>query len=157
MTWKHWGLLTIVLLGISLLGGCAGMPGMPGAGGQQQQGPPGLTPPPGLKSGGVRTLMGTVVTAPDNGTLSVHYTLATAKPAEVAASKDTWRHCRRIVMAEGTVTIEGLDFDKSTAQKDVETSIAFPVNDLTELSWKYDTDKLPPPPAKAPDSAAKGK
>ena len=57
---------TLLLLSLfsltALLPGCPGMPGTAGAG--QDNLPPGMKAPPGMESGGGRTLMGTTITAP---------------------------------------------------------------------------------------------
>ncbi len=56
----------------ALLCGCPGMTGQPGPSAAQQT-PPGILPPPGLKTGGVRTLVGATITPPEGQVIVVNY------------------------------------------------------------------------------------
>jgi hypothetical protein len=132
-------MLLIVLLGSAcLLAGCPGMPGAPGAG--QQNMPPGIQPPPGLESGGARTLMGSTVTPPDNSILLVSFTSAESEPADVGE----WQTCRRIIPLENCVLIEGLNYDgrDQDAPKDVNQLISYA--HLQRFRWKYEARPAPP-------------
>ena len=132
----------------SLLSGCPGIPGMPGAaGGGEQKMPPGVLPPPGLESGGARTLMGTTITPPDNFFLLVSFT--TSAGASQAAE---WLTCRRIIPLESCVIVEGLNYDGRNKQAPQDVNQLVPYQGLTSLQWKYEAKPVPPP---APVTEAK--
>jgi len=136
---------------VALLAGCPGMPGATGGGGSAaQQAPPGILPPPGLESGGVRTLMGTTVTPPNNQILLVSYTIS-------ASSTGSWSSVRRLVFIEGGVMLEGLNYDGRAAGQEKDANRLVPVSQLTSLAWKYESKPTPPAPAKPPASAGKAK
>lgn len=132
--------MLILLLGGTLsLAGCPGLPGSPG---QQQTMPPGVLPPPGLESGGARTLMGTTITPPDNNFLLVRYREAGA-PSEQAS----WQSCRRLMLLENSLLIEGLNHDGRNEQAERDVNRLLPYADLAEFTWKY--EPRPTPPAEA--------
>jgi len=148
----RYGLLLCGLGLVALLAGCPGMPGAPGGtGSAAQQAPPGILPPPGLDSGGVRTLMGTTVTPPNNQILLVRYTT----PNSAAAIQ--WSSVRRLVFIEGGVMLEGLNYDGRAAGQEKDANRLVPVSQLTSLAWKYEPKPTPPAPAKPPASAGKAK
>jgi hypothetical protein len=124
-----------------LLAGCPGMPGATGgSGGGAQNVPPGLQPPPGVTSGGARTLMGTTITPPENAILLIRYGYGPA-----AAAK--WESCRRAILLDNAVIIEGLNYDArdKSAEKDVNQLL--PLVGLT-FYWKYEPKPIPPPQPK---------
>ena len=134
------GLASLVLVGC-MLSGCPGMPGMPGAGGGgEQKMPPGVLPPPGLESGGARTLMGATVTSPDNAFLLVSYS-STVAGAQQAAQWDT---CRRILPLEGCVIVEGLNYDGRIKGAPQDVNRLVPYQGLTSFQWKYEAKPAPP-------------
>jgi len=146
------GLLVALLIGCVILAGCPGMPA--GAGGKgASQVPPGVQPPPGLQSGGARTLMGTTITPPDDAALLVSF-VSFSDPkllAAYVANRDLsrpagqpgipeapWQSCRRVIPLESYVLVEGLNYDgrDKAAEKDVNRLI--PAASLTYLQWKYE-------------------
>ncbi len=131
-------LLGVLLTSSCLLMGCPGMPGAPGA--SDQRTPPGVLPPPGLASGGARTLMGSTVTPPDNSYLLVSF--EAGEPG--AAGAEQWQTCRRIVPLESCVLIEGLNYDgrAEAAPRDVNELIPYAA--LRSLHWKYEARPAPP-------------
>ncbi len=142
----------VVLVGLicvgSLLSGCPGMPGMPGAaGGGEQKMPPGVMPPPGLESGGARTLMGTTITPPDNFFLLVSF--STSGGAGLTAE---WQTCRRIIPLESCIIVEGLNYDGRSKEKPKDVNQLLPYQGLTNFQWKYEAKPVPPP---APATEAK--
>ena len=130
------GLLTLLAL-TTLLSGCPGMPGAPGG---QQQMPPGVLPPPGLESGGARTLMGTTITPPDNSLLLVKYD--STDPKSPGAGE--WQTCRRIIPLESCILMEGANHDgrQEAAERDVNRLL--PYASLVSFSWKYEAKLAPP-------------
>jgi len=144
--WKAVSLLCLLALG-TLLVGCPGMPGMPGAGGAgtEQKSPPGVLPPPGLESGGVRTLMGSTITAPENSYLLVRFTRVRGQAAGAAA---TWQSCRRVSVVENCLMIEGLNYDGRDDVAPKDANLLIPYTDLESFDWKYEA--RPAPPAAAP-------
>jgi hypothetical protein len=138
-----------LLLGLLGLGGLLpGCPGMPGAGGGGQENlPAGMKAPPGMDSGGARTLMGTTVTAPDNATLLVRHD----RPGSDAESP--WRSCRRIIVLEDCVVIEGLNFDQRTTGEGADFNEAVPFADIRSFVWRY--EPRPAPPAEESGSTKK--
>jgi len=139
----HWrkAVAVVGLLAMgTLLAGCPGMPGAGGAGAEQRT-PPGVLPPPGMESGGVRTLMGTTITAPDNSYLLVRFTKTQERPP---AGQPKWQSCRRVSVLESCALIEGLNYDArdDAAAKDANLLIAYP--DLASLEWKYEARPAPP-------------
>lgn len=145
------GSLVTAILALTLLGGCSGLPGAPGAGGQAQQGPPGLSAPPGMKTGGARTVLGTTVTAPDNYVVSVKYSLApnTATAANADDFKGVWHHCQRILISDGVILIEGIDFDTPNATTETQSQILLPVASVADIAWKYEPENEKAAAAKA--------
>jgi hypothetical protein len=140
-----------LLLGLLGLGGLlAGCPGMPGAGGGGQDNlPVGMKEPPGMKSGGARTLMGTAVTAPDNATLLIRHD----RPGSEAESP--WRSCRRIIVLADCVLIEGLNFDQRTTGEGADFNEVVPFADIQSFVWRY--EPRPTPPAEESESKDEGK
>jgi hypothetical protein len=137
---------------VTLLAGCPGMPGAPGGGGSAaQQTPPGILPPPGLESGGVRTLMGTTVTPPNNQILLVNY----ATPS--FAGEAQWRSVRRVTFVDGGVLLEGLNYDERAKGPEKDRNLFLPLTQVAGLSWKYEPKPTPPAPAKPAASAGKAK
>ena len=135
----------VLLLGLlaigTLLVGCPGMPGATGGGGADQKTPPGVLPPPGLESGGLRTLMGTTITAPENSYLLVKFSKI---PAQKTAAESKWQTCRRVSLLDGTVILEGLNYDgrDDAAQKDTNQMVAYSA--LASFDWKYEARPAPP-------------
>jgi hypothetical protein len=130
------------LLLVALLAGCPGMPGAPGAAGSSPQNvPPGLQPPPGEKSGGARTLMGTTITSPDNAILLVRYGYGQATDA-------SWKSCRRAILLDAAVMVEGINFDARDKQAEKDVNQLLPMAGLT-FYWKYEPKPTPPPQAKS--------
>ena len=132
------GILAIGLGLVTLLAGCPGMPGMGGSSSSSsaQQSPPGLVSPPGMQSGGARSLMGTTVTPPDNGTLLVNVT--------IAGTATGFQSTRRLVFAETGVMLEGVNFDGRTKGQELDTNRFVPTNQITSLTWKYEIKPAPP-------------
>ncbi len=152
----HWK--TIAIIGLlaagTLLVGCPGMPGMPGGGGAgaEQRTPPGVLPPPGLESGGVRTLMGTTITAPDNSYLLIRF----SKARGVAqGGEPKWQSCRRVSLLQDCVLIEGMNYDArdDAAVKDANVMVTYP--ELVSFDWKYEARPAPPAPAAAEGKSRK--
>jgi len=152
MNRKHsYLLLAIGLALVTLLAGCPGMPGAPGGGSAAQQAPPGTLPPPGLESGGARTLLGTTVTPPNNQILLVSYSTANA------ATATQWWSVRRLTFVDGGVLFEGLNYDGRTEGKEKDANHFAPLAQLTTLSWKYEPKPTPPAPAPAKPAPSAGK
>ncbi len=130
-------LLGLVCL-IPLLTGC------PGAPGGQQNMPPGVLPPPGLESGGARTLMGTTITAPDNYYLLIKYTCAHLSGQEAPPRGAEWQSCRRVIPLDSCIMVEGLNYDgrQQGAEKDVNQLLPFSA--LASFYWKYEAKPTPP-------------
>ena len=137
--YARFGLLIIGLGFTALLAGCPGMPGAPGGGGNAaQQTPPGILPPPGLSSGGVRTIMGTTVTAPEDAVLLVSYTSTTdASATDVSV--------RRITISENTVLIEGQNFEARDTAAPKDTNVILSLTQIESLTWSYEAKPTPPP------------
>lgn len=138
--------LMLLIVGLALmvvLAGCPGFPGTPGASGAggQQNVPPGLQPPPGEKSGGARTLMGTTITPPEDAYLLIRYGYGGA------AENAKWQSCRRVIPLENAVIIEGLNHDgrDKAAEKDVNQLLPMPG---LMFFWKYELKPTPPPQPK---------
>jgi hypothetical protein len=114
---------------------------MPGAPGGDQKMPPGVLPPPGLQSGGARTIMGATVTPPDDADLLVTY-------AYVVADTETtvdWQTCRRISPLESCVLLEGLNFEGGLEGAEKDVNVLLPFEGLVRLQWKYKAHPAPPP------------
>ena len=139
-TFRRTALLIGLLVAGSLLAGCPGMPGMPGAGQSQQTMPPGVLPPPGLESGGARTLMGTTITPPDNAYLLVSLDRMGSEPAAPVE----WQTCRRVTPLESCLLLEGINYDGRAegAPKDVNQLITY--GQLQRFEWKYEARPAPP-------------
>jgi len=131
-------LLATGLALVVLLAGCPGMPGAPGGAGGQQTVPPGLQPPPGATSGGARTLMGTTITPPENAILLVRFGYGGA------ASAANWGSCRRAILLDNAVILEGLNFDERNKAADKDVNQLLPLAGLT-FYWKYEPKPAPPP------------
>jgi hypothetical protein len=131
-------LLGVVLVSTCLLVGCPGMPGAPGGGDQRM--PSGMMPPPGMESGGARTLMGSTVTPPDNSYLLVSFALAGSQ----AGGEEQWHTCRRIVPLENCVLIEGLNYDGRVAEAPRDENQLISYASLQSLQWKYEARPAPP-------------
>jgi hypothetical protein len=140
--------LAVALLGAgSLLAGCPGMPGMPGgAASQQQNMPAGVLPPPGLESGGVRTLMGTTITAPEDSYLLVSFTLRGPQAGESVELQS----CRRITAADGSILIEGLNYDNRLEGAPKDVNRLLPEAQVERLEWKYELKPTPPAETSTP-------
>lgn len=136
----------IALVGLGLLGtllvGCPGMPGATGGSGSQQNTPPGVLPPPGLESGGVRTLMGTTITPPDDSYLLVRY-----GTGSVAVATAPWRACRRVSAGDGILLVEGLNYDGRDEKASKDTNQLYALSSINGFEWKYEA--RPAPPAQA--------
>jgi hypothetical protein len=140
------GLLIALLLMCVILAGCPGMPGAAGGKGASSQLPPGLQPPPDLKSGGARTLMGTTITAPDDSILMVRFAAtplaayvqnrSVSSPAQ--ARIPPWQSCRRIIPAEGYVLVEGVNFDGRAKEAEKDVNQLIPVSAIEYFYWKYE-------------------
>ena len=135
-----------LLLGLLGMGGLlAGCPGMPGAGGGGEENlPAGMKAPPGMDSGGARTLMGTTVTAPDNATLLIRHD----RPG--AEAESPWRSCRRVIVLQDCVLIEGLNFDQRTTGEGADFNEVLPFADVQSFVWRY--EPRPTPPAEEAES-----
>ena len=134
----------IILLGLALslttlLSGCPGMPTGPGGADATENMPPGLLPPPGLESGGVRTFMGTSVTPPDDFILLFRYTDAD----EASPEGEQWQSCRRIISADSGLFVEGINYDGRVEGAEIDVNQLLPEGDLTSFYWKYE----PAPPS----------
>ena len=126
---------------VPLLCGCPGMPGAGGAGGQEKM-PPGVLPPPGLESGGARTLMGTTITSPDGYYLLVKYSYAqTGGTPQVGE----WQTCRRAIPLDNCMLVEGLNYDGRLAGAEKDVNQLLPFSGLTGFYWKYEAKPAPPP------------
>ena len=133
--------MLLLILGLALmvaLAGCPGMPGAPGGAGGQQNVPPGLQPPPGEKSGGARTLMGTTITPPENAILLIRYGYGGS------AASATWKSCRRVIPLDNSVILEGLNYDGRDKNADKDVNQLLPLAGLT-FYWKYEPKPTPPP------------
>ncbi len=138
------GAVAVLLCASVLLAGCP--PG--GAGGQSQSNvPPGIQPPPGLESGGARTLMGTTITAPNDSFLLVKYARLPQALREPPAPEPAWQSCRRVIPTDTWVLVEGLNYDgrDQAAEKDVNQLL--PSMGLAYFYWKYEPKPAPPPEA----------
>jgi len=126
--------LVVTLLSLAVvLMGCP--PGATGA--AQQNMPPGVLPPPGLESGGARTLMGTTITPPDNSILLVSYRRADA-PEEAP-----WRSSRRVILTDTSLVIEGINYDgRDSGDRDFNEVVR--ISDVAGFSWKYEAKPAPP-------------
>jgi hypothetical protein len=141
-------LIVVIAAGVVLLQGC---PGMPGAAGGKQTTPPGVQPPPGLESGGAYTLMGTTITPPDGYLLLVEY--ASREPG----AQPVWRSCRRIVVLDSSLLIEGLNYDgrDEKAQRDVNEVVPF--TKIMNAHWKYEAKPMPEPEVESEAGKSEGK
>jgi hypothetical protein len=137
--------LLIGLIGLgTLLAGCPGMPGAPGG---EQNMPPGVMPPPGMESGGARTLMGATVTPPDDAYLLVTYTHAVAG---VETTVD-WQTCRRALPLQSCVLVEGINFDGRVKDAEKDVNVLIPFEGLVSFQWKYEARPAPPAEEKSED------
>jgi hypothetical protein len=134
--------LTSLVLGLILVALLAGCPGMPGAAGGRgaENTPPGLLPPPGMTSGGARTLMGATITPPENSFLLVKYVYSEA-PAESAA----WLSCRRVIPLDNSIIVEGLNYDGRNEALEKDVNQLLPFLGLVSFYWKYEPKPAPPP------------
>jgi hypothetical protein len=149
----RYALLLCGLILVTLLAGCPGMPGAPGgAGGAAQQAPPGTVAPPGLESGGARTLLGTTVTAPNNQILLVSY-------GQIGRHGPLpgWSSVRRLTFVEGGVLLEGVNYDERENSGEKDQNYFLPLTQLASLAWKYEPKPTPPAAAKPAPSAGKAK
>ena len=139
-TFRRTAMLVALLVTGSLLAGCPGMPGMPGSSQSQQNIPPGVLPPPGLESGGARTLMGTTITAPDNSFLLVSLDRVGSEPSVPVE----WQTCRRVTPLESCFLLEGINYDGRVegAPKDVNQIIRY--EQVRRFEWKYEARPVPP-------------
>jgi len=146
-------LLALVAAGV-LLAGCPGMPGAGGGAGAEQKTPPGVLPPPGLESGGVRTLMGTTITAPENSYLLVRFSKVGGR---ATATEPKWQTCRRVNAVENCVLVEGLNYDgrDDVAPKDTNLLIAY--TSLASFDWKYEARPAPPAPEQGKGQPSQGR
>ena len=143
--------IAVLALALSLPVLISGCPGMPGAGGRQAENlPPGMLPPPGVESGGARTLMGTTITPPENSYLLIKYT----RGDDPAASAE-WRSCRRFIPLETAVLIEGLNYDGCIANEDRDVNQLLPFAGLASFYWKYEA--RPAPPAESEPKPSQGR
>ncbi len=131
-------LLLLSLLSLTaLLTGCPGMPGAPGS--AQANLPPGMKAPPGMESGGGRTLMGTTITAPDNAVLLVKH----VRPSSGAEAP--WQSCRRVMVLEDCILIEGINYDQRIVGAERDSNEVVPFSDMQSFVWKYELKPAPPP------------
>lgn len=146
--------LVIALLSLTvLLCGCP--PG--GARGQNQQNmPSGMLPPPGLQSGGARTLMGTTITAPEDCYLVVKFELLPHAPTNPPAPGPKWQSCRRVIPCDGYLLIEGLNYDGRDEAADKDVNQILPTDRLSSFLWKYESKPAPPAPTRQ-ESGKKGR
>ena len=135
-------LLVAALALLPLLTGCPGMPGAGGGGGAAQNTPPGVLPPPGLESGGVRTLMGTTVTPPNDQILLVSY--ATSPAPYSSAHKFDGGTVRRLTFVDGGVLFEGLNYDERAKGQEKDRNVFLPLTQVFFLTWKYEPKPTPP-------------
>ena len=149
-TWARFGLLVAGLAMITLLVGCPGMPGGGGAGGNASQTPPGVLPPPGLTSGGVRTIVGATVTPPENSVLLVRFVVG-----DVTEATPAWISTRRISVTENAVFLEGLNFDGRAPSLPKDENRLLALAKVAMLEWKYEA-KPTPPPSKTPAAGGPG-
>jgi len=141
-------LLFLALLSLgALLAGCPGMPGAPGSG--QANLPPGMKAPPGMESGGGRTLMGTTITPPDNAVLLVKH----VEPASEAEAP--WRSCRRVIVLDDCILIEGINYDQRIAGAERDFNEIVPFSDIESFVWKYELKPAPPPEESAAEEKGK--
>ncbi len=136
----------------SLLAGCPGMPGMPSSGADQKM-PPGVLPPPGLESGGARTLMGSTITAPDNSFLLVSFEITGSE----ATDGGEWQTCRRIIPLENCLLIEGLNYDGRAEAEPKDVNQLVPFAHLKRFQWKYEARPAPPAEQQAEGEAEREK
>jgi len=138
--------LGLLLIGLGLATLLSGCPGMTGPQSAAQQMPPGMLPPPGLKSGGVRTLMATTITPPDNQMIMVRTTRVLSgaleerrgAPTPPSADLTQWNSVRRITFADSVALLEGLNFDGRAADQPKDVNLSLPLG-FTQLEWKYET------------------
>jgi len=133
--------LCVLLIPLGLTTLLCGCPGMPGAPGGEQKMPPGVLPPPGLESGGARTLMGATITSPDDALLLVMYVSADRESSGAAE----WQICRRIIPLESCILVEGVNYDgrQEGAERDVNRLLPYAA--LVSFTWKYEPKLAPPP------------
>ncbi len=145
----------IALLSVAvMLVGCP--PGMGGAGKQQNM-PPGMLPPPGLDSGGARTLMDTTITAPSDHFLLVKFALAVPASRDGSpAEEPKWQSCRRVITLTSYVMIEGLNYDGRDAETEKDVNQLIPSSSLSYFYWKYEPKPVPPA-EETKEDAKKGK
>jgi len=141
-------LIAVIAAGVFLVHGCAGMPG---AGGGQQNMPPGVLPPPGLESGGARTLMGTTITAPDG-----YFLLVRRAPAE-SDMESPWQSCRRIIVLETSLLVEGINYDGRATQTETDYNEVVPFSKIESFDWKYEAKPSPEPEAESEGGKSEGK
>jgi hypothetical protein len=130
--------LLVGLLGLATL--LAGCPGMPGAPGGEQKVPAGMLPPPGLDSGGARTLMGATIVPPDNAYLLVRYTCAVGETSTVVE----WHTCRRVIPLESCLLVEGINYDGRAEGVEKDVNRVLPFEGLVSFEWKYEERPAPP-------------
>lgn len=118
-----------------LLAGCPGMPGGPGG---QQKTPPGMMPPAGLDSGGAYSLMGTTITAPDGSLLLFRPVIAEDE------GDRPWESCRRIILLENAVLVEGINYDGRTEDAEKDFNRVIPLANIQNLNWKYEAKPSAP-------------
>jgi hypothetical protein len=136
--------ILVAALGCTLL--LSGCPGMPGAPGGQQKTPPGMMPPAGLESGGAYSLMGTTITAPDDSILLF-------RPVVAADEADRpWETCRRIILLENAVLVEGINYDGRTEDAEKDFNRVIPLANIQNLNWKYESKPRPPAEEESEDS-----
>ena len=151
MTFRKAVLLVGLLVFGCLLAGCPGMPGMPG--GQEQQMPPGVLPPPGMDSGGARTLMGSTITPPDTAYLLVSFTL---QDRDISREGD-WQTARRVVPLDSCVLVEGLNYDGRAEGAPEDVNQLIPYEHLTSFQWRYEERPAPPPSPAGEGGSSGGK
>jgi hypothetical protein len=151
MTFGRVALLIGLLAFGSLLAGCPGMPGMPA--GQEQQMPPGVLPPPGMESGGARTLMGATITPPDNAYLLVSFVL---KDLDLSG-EGGWQTARRVVPLAECILVEGLNYDGRAEDEPKDINQLIPYEHLEGFRWRYEERPAPPPSPAGEDSPSETK
>ncbi len=125
----------------ALLAGCP--PGMGGRNTQQNM-PPGMLPPPGMDSGGARTLMDTTITAPSDHYLLVKFALSTPAAKGAPAEEPKWQTCRRVIPLTSYLLIEGINYDGRDAGAEKDVNQLIPASELSYFYWKYEAKPVPP-------------
>jgi hypothetical protein len=99
-----------------------------------------------MSSGGARTFMGTTITPPEDSYLLVKYSYLTS--ALVArgqpVSSPSWQSCRRFIVLDSAVIIEGLNYDGRAKDQERDVNELLPHTGLASFQWKYEARPAPP-------------